>query len=804
MAKKKNASGSSKAFNAKEFLILHLEKFLFAIIVLLSVGLIAMGFGVKPYASQKTPKLLGDEATQASVKLKEDHVKEIFATDAPKQKDFPAAVEEGRKRVASNPIYIYPQSESSSSRRGDPKILAPRSLRASYYFGPLAAGTTPEKLKQLDKVGGLDDAKKAEERQRPPRTGRPSGGGSGGSGGGMGSGSGGGGEDEGGLSGGGGMGMGSGGMGMGSGGGGMGMGSGGMGMGASAGANGQRLLSPGYDRGFEMGMQTSVDSSSTGTPTAPDAKKVPYAISKGFVAVTALAPHGELEQNYKTELQEAAGYMEGRDTPNYVGLEVQRIELTADNVNRQIEEGDWQPLTKAGTEEYKKFAKNLIGTCSEIQKEDWTESHISLPIPPVLLNDYRSFASHPDIPSSTKEADELSTESDEEMDVAGGGLGGDGMGLGSGGMGLGSGGGGRGMGSGGGGRGMGSGGGGRGMGSGGMGGLAGGVGGGSSGPGMGSGGLGSGGMGLGSGGLTGGMGSGGFGGGMAGAVPAQLPKKLPSTKYKLVRFFDFDVKPGKIYKYRVRLLMYDPNFPDVKAAQPKSNTLKTETLIRVQQLIAQEKAERDKPSDAADGKARQPAKRVSKRETDWSAPSEPISTIRPAMLFARPETAGKNHEAVAVDYDPSYSAYVPLKSNPTATVRGFVFGTPKKERNKEGIEIVSPVSKAIKVHKEFKPTSMITLVDIMSSAPLAYSNAREPLTSGAEYAAFDPVTGQLIISREFDDFTGFNMQVHPDSPPVGPLGGGLREEQKSAEGSAGGLGGGLGSGGGSGGVGEGD
>ena len=39
--------------------------------------------------------------------------------------------------------------------------------------------------------------------------------------------------------------------------------------------------------------------------------------------------------------------------------------------------------------------------------------------------------------------------------------------------------------------------------------------------------------------------------------------------------------------------------------------------------------------------------------------------------------------------------------------------------------------------------------------------------------SFDPLTGQIVISREFDNFTSFHLYTQPDGAPVGPLGGGL-------------------------------
>jgi hypothetical protein len=59
----------------------------------------------------------------------------------------------------------------------------------------------------------------------------------------------------------------------------------------------------------------------------------------------------------------------------------------------------------------------------------------------------------------------------------------------------------------------------------------------------------------------GGPGPGGFRGGMGAGQSASLHTSLPKgVDYYLLRFFDFSVEPGKKYKYRVKLLIQDPNF----------------------------------------------------------------------------------------------------------------------------------------------------------------------------------------------------------------------------------------------------
>lgn len=294
----------------------------------------------------------------------------------------------------------------------------------------------------------------------------------------------------------------------------------------------------------------------------------------------------------------------------------------------------------------------------------------------------------------------------------------------------------------------------------------------------------------------GGSGYGGDGGfGNAGTM-MEIPSRLPSTKYKLVRFYDFKAEAGKIYKYRVRLLMYDSNFPEWSALTPAKSTLKPETLRRIQnletELKAKEPAQTKKPTNPPTVVAQ--VKREKYRETEWSAPSKAVLTKKPAMVFAT-ETKEKL-ECVFVDFETKRGISIPKRDT---AERGFVFGTPVRQvKGKEvGIDIIHPYTKVIKALKDYKATNFVTVVDWKSPSPLnaMIANPKDVIKSGAEVVSFDPLTGQLVISREFDNFTSFNMYAQPDLPAVGPLGGGLNAG--NANGTSGGYGetggGGMGS-----------
>ena len=552
MSKKKKSSGSKSNFNPKEFLILHVEKLVFGLIAGIACVVMYLGFNTKPFPSEKTPEKLQEQAMQVSRGLKENH-NEVIMKEEGRKVDPIYAKSALNTRIIKDPIAhasnpMGASKTNTSSKRGDPSLLAPKHLEASYFYGAVARlSTIPD---PLDK---LEDAKKPEEKVKPENNQERSFKGKGGSSsmGSAGSGSGSGGvgfEGEGGMAG-SSMGM---------------MGSGG---GSDPLMAGQRRLSPMYDLGYKFGMRTFPETNAAtsmfeaANSTKPDtAVKKPVAMALGLVCVTALAPHEEMEDDYKKQFYEVVGYTVGRDTPNYVGFEAQRAEVSAANPDKEIAETDWVALPKAGPATFKDQLKVLQGTANEVHLPDWVDPNISMPIPPILLTDYRKYATNSVLAELELEKGALGTGS--ATGYSGGSSMGMGMSSGSGGsMGEGE------------------------------------SGSGSSAPGAGSMGMpGSGSMGMAggmakggksSGGSMGSSGSfagsgGGFDGGGTTNVVMDMPKQLPSTKYKLVRFYDVNPPAGKVFKYRVRLLMYDSNHPEWAMFKPAASTLNSEALKRVQ------------------------------------------------------------------------------------------------------------------------------------------------------------------------------------------------------------------------------
>jgi hypothetical protein len=252
--------------------------------------------------------------------------------------------------------------------------------------------------------------------------------------------------------------------------------------------------------------------------------------------------------------------------------------------------------------------------------------------------------------------------------------------------------------------------------------------------------------------------------------------------------------------------MYDPNFPEYELIAPKTINLNKEAVDRVQDLKLSVKPDPDNFN-----------KRKSERFTDWSAPSDVVTTVMPAAVYAgalgKPSLApladGEFYETLPTKTElvlyarlKSYFPSFALKEKDAVT-RGYVFTTGQK--TSLGHEFVHPVLPVLKVLKKTKPNpnepelkleslinTQVAVLDVSGGYPLKMLTAKDGGTGG-EIVSFDAATGQLVVSREFEDFTDFNMAVKPDQPAVGPLGGGMGN---IGAGSTGGDGyGGMGSGG---------
>jgi hypothetical protein len=416
----------------------------------------------------------------------------------------------------------------------------------------------------------------------------------------------------------------------------------------------------------------------------------------GFNAVTAVVDHQQLLSNYKREFELAAGYMSNRDAPNYIGFQVQRADVT-DSPNQEATEALWQDAPECSTAGQMKMLDLWAGEAKEISVDSYLEKDIlAMPIPPVLLADYAPLASHSLIPQIQI-----------TRTFMGGAMEGSEGSSSDGAM----------------------------------------VEGGSMGP------------------TEGESSEGGFR--MAPSMTAEetalvaaaTPKIPVFSSHKLIRFFDFGVKPNRIYRYRIRLVLEDPNFPRLESLKVNTATMKPETVIRVQQL---EDAYRAEVQKLAPGK--KILVRNSKMLSPWSDASTTASLKIPTELFAggiELAVTGVKAKILYGEWDGKVGLMVPKT---TIVDRGTVLSGPSVE----GVnDVIHPVTKVIKQVSGFVFKNPVTIADLRGGQPLAAQNRpekhdKDPLPAAAEVVAYDPRTGDLVISSEFGDLEKYRMYSFAD------------------------------------------
>ncbi len=311
-------------------MLFHAEKIVFALIAAISLTLVFLGFSGQKFSSSKSPDDLKKkaESTLASA-ISQSHWDQILEAEPERTVNvsFARIASETRGEVqAGNYLSrIWKEPPGMAARRGDPELIAPIKLQGQYIVGAIPSRAPRDHIDEL-----FQDAKKPEEKQ-PPRRGRGNQMAPGGMGyGGM----------EGGAAGGyGSEGSGSGYPGSGAGSGYPGSGSGSMGGPGGAAAGNvpvKRFLSPGYDKGFKLGMITNPEAALPKRPTPQEMRSNPFVIPTSeykAIVVTAVVEHQDLEKNYSKEFADVPEYREGRDTPYYQGFEVQRVEVTSDSTD---------------------------------------------------------------------------------------------------------------------------------------------------------------------------------------------------------------------------------------------------------------------------------------------------------------------------------------------------------------------------------------------------------------------------------------------------------------------------------------
>ncbi len=498
----------------------------------------------------------------------------------------------------------------------------------------------------------------------------------------------------------------------------------------------------GMEEGMAGGTEGGMEGMMNQNVTSSSATSVPATI----VAVVGVVPFKKQWDEYSRVLQGASGYEASRDQPRYVYLYGQRVDVT-DNPDRAINDDEWEAVTQFN--EYRKETQKWDGSPRELVDEKYLDPFITYVCPPVMMRDITGMLTHPEIPlrnapAAAEQAPQEEPDDDPKdtpQDAPGGFVEQPGAGA---------------------------------VAAGGAGGAMGAAGGGGMMGGDMMGGMGD---------MMGGMGDmmGGMGGG-----GAMAGRSIPD--YKMVRFFDFNAEPGRIYRYRVRLLLEDPNHPNIRIHEdypqhiaPPLRSLDEDVVARINQL-----------NDAEHNQFF--------RETEWSDPTAPVSVPDPTQVFAGTTL----YQAMSRDQD--QRAF--MDKEPLGTLKPVVWDSvrgvdiPHNYTVYRGsvlnqttdIEYAHPVSTVINAVESFDFTTNLFVGDIRGGELLPGSSRDWQVLTPGEFALIDGA-GNLIVRNELDDMEMFNR--YEFKPPVeeetsgnsmeGMMGG---EEGGMAEMMEGGAGGG--------------
>ena len=251
---------------------------------------------------------------------------------------------------------------------------------------------------------------------------------------------------------------------------------------------------------------------------------------------------------------------------------------------------------------------------------------------------------------------------------------------------------------------------------------------------------------------------------------ADKPKTAENPyKYVLVRFFHVGLKPGMSYRYRVRVLLEDPNNPKETDARPDLRYLDNEARIRVAKARDEEKQPNSKPQYF--------------RITDWSNPSEIVSIPTFGGIFGGSVTPGRtvpvNGVPVKKEADSGKLLVVEWDARRATRIPGEM-------RVKVGstldrildVNVLNPVTVQLRSILGHKFATGGVVVDMRGGTPIAKGS---PINTPGEIAVFTP-SGKMFTGNELDDLDSYRDELFLDETSLGASSGPVNEVPIDGEG----------------------
>lgn len=239
----------------------------------------------------------------------------------------------------------------------------------------------------------------------------------------------------------------------------------------------------------------------------------------------------------------------------------------------------------------------------------------------------------------------------------------------------------------------------------------------------------------------------------------------PMVKHKMVRFFDFRAEVGKSYKYRVRVVLEDPNRPRDPKADPNKRILADDVVQRLKEVEA---------SDAEYTKSTGKRRRTYYVKTDWSEPSnvvtiqppggiiagkvEPARTTRVSSDGPEVELGEDKGEVVTVVWDKSRAVEVPAGRE---VYRGSVLDF------EQDADVLHPLTHQLKTIEKFRFETGALVVDMTGGELLFQDKKKEnELHAPSEVAVVDG-DGNFVVRDETEDVEDYRRVLFIEETPPG-------------------------------------
>jgi hypothetical protein len=254
-----------------------------------------------------------------------------------------------------------------------------------------------------------------------------------------------------------------------------------------------------------------------------------------------------------------------------------------------------------------------------------------------------------------------------------------------------------------------------------------------------------------------GMGSGSGPGGMMGGAGGMDLSTYRVVSKKQVRFVDFDVQPERKYRYRVQLVMQDPNHPMDAVSAPEITSLDEKARERIKAIEAE---------DTKQSKARNREVRTYWVTSPWSEPSEIVSLPSPNRFYAGENTPSgtirmnnvviptnePQGKVVAVQWDSKLGVFAPAE---LTTHRGSALNT------KSDVEVIHPMLGDLRKIPDYTLQTDALVLDMAGGEYLPGTDRNAPERAPGETLIID-AEGNLIVTDEAIDVEGPRKYIFPE------------------------------------------